>query len=73
MDATDGKVIIFHGLSRDEAMAAMAAVQGALGTKRGVAFAMTNANTLEWKTGELVGHVLEEHALMTGAKGSAEG
>ena len=57
-----------HGLSPEEATAAMRAVKAALGTKDGVAFAMSTETSLTWKLSDLVGHVLEEHAAMTAPK-----
>jgi len=55
-----------HGLTQDEAVAAMRAVKSSLGVKDEVAFAMSTEANLGWKLAELVEHVLEEHELITG-------
>jgi hypothetical protein len=65
MDAKPGKMVLMHGLSRDEAIVAMRAVKEALGTNEGVAFAMSTETNLTWKVSDLVEHVLEEHEAMT--------
>ncbi|TFG85070.1 MAG: DUF3783 domain-containing protein [Spirochaetales bacterium] len=64
----DGRLILFHGLDQDEAIKAMGAVKAALGTRDGVAFAMTTESNLSWTVADLVEHVLEEHQHMTGAQ-----
>lgn len=55
------KLVLFHGLSPQEAQAAMRAVKAALNTQDGLAFAMTTPSNLSWPVAELVEHVLEEH------------
>lgn len=62
----EGKVVVMHGLSTDEAVRAMRAVKAALGDERGIAFAMSTETNLGWRLSELVEHVLEEHEAMTG-------
>ncbi len=61
-----GKLALFHGLSQEEAVSAMRAVKAALGNLPDLAFAMTTESNLSWPVAELVEHVLEEHASMTG-------
>lgn len=68
MNIDDGKLVLFHGLSQDEAVKAMRAIKAALGTQDGVAFAMTTDTNLGWTVEGLLGHVLEEHRAMTGGK-----
>ncbi len=57
-----------HGLSQDEALAAMRAIKAALKVQHEVAFAMSTETNLAWKLSDLVEHVLEEHAFMTQAQ-----
>ena len=47
----------------------MRAVKAALGTEKGVAFAMSTETNLAWLVSDLVEHVLEEHEAMTGGRG----
>ncbi|HOZ71124.1 MAG TPA: DUF3783 domain-containing protein, partial [Spirochaetales bacterium] len=68
MTIPDGKVVVMHGLTRDEAIAAMRAVKAALGAQDGLAFATSTETNLGWKLGDLLEHVLEEHEAMTGYK-----
>ncbi|OHD78640.1 MAG: hypothetical protein A3J97_01885 [Spirochaetes bacterium RIFOXYC1_FULL_54_7] len=63
-ETREAKVIVFYGLSNDEAVKTMRAVKTALETKDGVAFAMTTPTNIEWPMGELVAHVWEEHIEM---------
>jgi hypothetical protein len=60
----EAKVIVFYGLTNDEAVKAMRAVKAALETKDGVAFAMATPTNIEWPMGELAAHVWEEHIEM---------
>jgi len=64
----NGKVVVMHGFTQDEAVAAMRAVKSSLGAKDEIAFAMSTETNLGWKLSELVGHVLEEHEFMTKKK-----
>jgi len=57
-----------HGLTQDEAVAAMRAVKASLKLTDEIAFATSTEANLGWKLAELVEHVLEEHEHMTGAK-----
>lgn len=67
----EGKVVVMHGLSTDEAVRAMRAVKAALGDERGIAFAMSTETNLGWLLSDLVEHVLEEHEAMTGGAGTS--
>jgi hypothetical protein len=60
----EAKVIVFFGLTNDEAVKAMRAVKTALDTKDGVAFAMSTPTNIDWPMGELAAHVWEEHIEM---------
>ncbi|HRY54376.1 MAG TPA: DUF3783 domain-containing protein [Spirochaetia bacterium] len=64
------KVILLHGFSAEEAVAAMRAIKAALPAAREAAFATTTATNVEWKVGELLEHVSEEHRAMTGKGGA---
>lgn len=59
------KVILMHGFTTDEAVAAMRAIKAALPAAKDTAFATTTATNLEWKVSELLDHVSEEHRTMT--------
>jgi len=72
MNADGEKMVLFHGLGQDEAVKAMRAVKAALETGNGVAFAMTTETNLGWTVADLVEHVLEEHAQMTGGRPGAD-
>ena len=63
----EAKVILLHGFSTDEAVAAMRAIKAALPAARDAAFATTTETNLSWKVSELIGHVSEEHEAMTKA------
>ena len=63
-ESNEAKVIVFYGLSNDEAVKAMRAVKAALETRDGVAFAMTTPTNIDWPMGELAAHVWEEHIEM---------
>ncbi|OHD16545.1 MAG: hypothetical protein A2Y38_13540 [Spirochaetes bacterium GWB1_59_5] len=65
MSQKPGKVVVMHGLSQDEAVAAMRAIKASLQVQNEVAFAMSTETNLEWKLSDLVEHVLEEHKFMT--------
>jgi hypothetical protein len=67
MEMKASKVVIMHGLTQDEAVAAMRAIKTALDLKNEIAFAMSTQTNLDWKLSYLVEHVIEEHAQMTGS------
>lgn len=59
------KLVLFHGLSREEAVKAMRAVKAAMADPAEIAFATSTPTNLEWKLEDLVEHVWEEHKAMT--------
>lgn len=69
MDMKSGKMVLMHGFSQEEALLAMRAVKAALGTEKGVAFAMSTETNLTWLVSDLVEHVLEEHEAMSTGRG----
>lgn len=64
----DTPVVLLHGFSDDQALAAMRAVkksiQEAGGDPSGIAFAMSTPTNLGWKVEELVAEVAAEHEYM---------
>ncbi len=63
-DSTNGKMILFHGLSHDEIKAILSFIRSSIDPERTIACSMTVDNIMEWPVKELVAHVLEEHASM---------
>ena len=61
------KVILLHGFSREEVLAAMRAIKTALPAARDAAFATTTETNLTWKVTELLEQVAKEHEAMTKA------
>ncbi len=57
----DGKMILLHGFSRDELGAVMAAVKAAVADPGEIAFAVTTPTNIQWKVGDLVTEVRDEH------------
>jgi hypothetical protein len=55
------KVVVLHGFSPEEAVAAMRALKAALPSAAEAAFATSTETNLEWKLKDLVEHVTEEH------------
>jgi hypothetical protein len=55
------KVVILHGFDDEEATTIMRAAKAVIKEPRSVAFAMSTPMNLEWKLGELIDHVGEEH------------
>lgn len=55
------KIVILHGFTPEEALAAMRALKAALPPAHDAAFATTTETNLGWKLGDLVEHVAEEH------------
>ncbi len=55
------KIVLFHGLGDEEVLAAMRALKAALPGLSDAAFATTTKTNMEWKLGDLVEHVGEEH------------
>ena len=57
----EGKLILMHGFSNDEAIAVMRAVKAAAPDPGEIAFAITTPTNLEWKIKDLVDQVRFEH------------
>jgi hypothetical protein len=55
------KIVVLHGFSPEEAVAAMKALKSALPSAGEAAFATTTATNLGWKLKDLIEHVAEEH------------
>jgi hypothetical protein len=55
------KVIVLHGFTPEEAVAAMRALKAALPSAADAAFATSTETNLNWKLKDLVEHVAEEH------------
>lgn len=62
----DQKVILLHGFSTEDAVAAMRAIKAALPAAKDAAFATTTATNVGWTVADLIEHVSEEHRAMTG-------
>jgi hypothetical protein len=58
---SDQKIIVLHGFKPDEALAAMRALKSALPAGGDTAFATTTDTNIDWKVGELIEHITEEH------------
>jgi hypothetical protein len=58
---SDQKILVLHGFTPEEALAAMRALKAALPSASDAAFATTTETNLEWKVKDLVEHVTEEH------------
>jgi hypothetical protein len=59
------KIVVLHGFSPEEALAAMRALKSALPAASEAAFATTTDTNMGWKLGKLVEHVTEEHRRCT--------
>ncbi len=55
------KIVILHGFSPEEALAAMRALKAAIPQAADAAFATSTETNLAWKLAELIEHVAEEH------------
>ncbi len=60
----DGKVVVLHGFTGDEALQAMRAVKAALGKEADIAFSMTTETNKKWKLADLLAEVRDEHEYM---------
>jgi hypothetical protein len=58
---SEQKVVILHGFTQEEVLAAMRALKSALPSAADAAFATSTETNLGWKLSELVSHVAEEH------------
>jgi enoyl-[acyl-carrier-protein] reductase (NADH) len=57
----EGKLILLHGFSNEEAVAVMRAVKAVVPEPAEIAFAVTTPTNLEWKINDLVDQVRFEH------------
>jgi hypothetical protein len=55
------KIVVLHGFSPEEAIAAMRALKAAIPGAQEAAFATTTETNMGWKLGDLIEHVAEEH------------
>jgi phage-related minor tail protein len=55
------KVVVLHGFTPEEAIAAMRALKAALPSSGNAAFATTTETNMGWKLRDLIEHVAEEH------------
>jgi hypothetical protein len=60
-DMDEQKIVILHGFSPDEALAAMRALKGALPSAADAAFATSTETNMSWKLKDLFEHVSKEH------------
>jgi len=58
------KAVVLHGFSNEEALALMRAAKALKLSGPSPAFAMTTPITVEWKVGDLLEHLAEEHGAM---------
>lgn len=58
------KAVVLHGFSNEEALEVLWAVRAIGQAGPSPAFATTTASNLEWKLGELLEHLAEEHKAM---------
>lgn len=56
------RVILLHGFEGETLIAAVRAIKAVLPDPAGIAFASTTAVNVDWKVGDLLEHVAEEHA-----------
>ena len=63
----DQKVVILHGFTPEETLAAMRALKAALPSASTAAFAATTDTNRAWKVGELIDHIAEEHRQYLGS------
>ena len=57
----EGKLVLMHGFTNEEAVAMMRAMKAAAADPGEIAFAITTAANLEWKIKDLVDQVRLEH------------
>lgn len=60
----NGKMILFHGLSKEEIQTIISFIHSSIDPERTIACSMTVDTVMEWPVKELIEHVLEEHAYM---------
>jgi len=56
------RLVFLHGFEPSEALAVLRAAKAAVKDPENVAASMSTPTNLEWKVGDLVAHVAEEHA-----------
>ena len=59
--AKEPKVVIFHGLTDEEAAFYMRIIKQSSKEPKSFIFAMTTPNSLEWKVKDLIAELKEEH------------
>ncbi len=62
----EGKLVLLHGFSNEEAVAMMRALKAAAADPGEIAFAVTTPTNLEWKIKDLVEQVRLEHEYLKG-------
>ncbi|HVP19847.1 MAG TPA: DUF3783 domain-containing protein [Spirochaetia bacterium] len=60
----DGKVILIHGFSNEEAFRVMRAVKAAVADPGDIAFAVSTPTNLDWRIRDLVDQVRLDHEYM---------
>lgn len=60
----DGKVILIHGFSNEDAFRVMRAVKAAVQDPGEIAFAVSTQTNLDWKVRDLVDQVRLDHEYM---------
>jgi hypothetical protein len=55
------KIVVLHGFTPEEAIAAMRALKAAIPSAQDSAFATTTETNMGWKLADLIEHVAEEH------------
>ncbi|MDP3179966.1 MAG: DUF3783 domain-containing protein [Spirochaetaceae bacterium] len=67
----DQKIVLLHGFTREETIAAMKAVKAAVSGAADAAFATSTPTNLTWKLADIVEHVAEEHRMFKEAGSGA--
>ncbi|MFO7848425.1 MAG: DUF3783 domain-containing protein [Spirochaetia bacterium] len=60
----DERMVLIHGFSREETVAIMRAAKTAVQDPQGVAFTTSTPSNLEWKLGDIISEVRQEHEYM---------
>jgi hypothetical protein len=66
------RLVLLHGFTAEEALAAMRALKAAMPASADAAFATTTETNLTWKVGDLIEHVMEEHRLHASRRSPGE-
>ena len=64
----DQGLILLHGFEGDSLVGAVRAIEAVLPDPGSIAFASTTPVNVEWKVGELIEHVAEEHEAFRAAR-----